>query len=514
MHLFEWILALLVAALFLAALSRRIGAPYPALLALGGVALAFIPGAPTVTIDPELALALFVAPALLDAAFDSSPRDMKRNWPALASLAFGVVLATVAAVAWVAHTLVPTMPWAVAIALGAIVAPTDAIAATVVLRPLAPPHRLVLLVENEGLFNDATALIIYRVAVGAAVTGAFAPTVIATTFVFGVIGGVVLGLVLAKASMLLHGRIADMPSAIIVQFITTFFVWILADRLGVSAVLTLVVYAITIARTVPTRSSARQRLPSYAVWEVVVFLLNVMAFATIGLQLRPQVENFTLEKNGGDILFAFAIFLACFVVRFVWVAIFINARRLLDPNGEVAKLPAKTAAKQGLVTIWSGMRGVLTIATALALPTDANAFPHRDLVVLAAFTVVLASLVLQGLTLKPLLLLLDLHDDDPVGREVLIARRRAWQSAIDSLDGDTSEAAEAVRGEYRAQIAANSDDDSADSLLQSDYARLRRRAVEAARHTIIAMRRSTEIGDDAFHRVEEELDRIEIGAEA
>ena len=514
MHLFEWILALLVVALILAALSRRIGAPYPALLAVGGVALALIPGAPAIEIDPELALALFVAPALLDAAFDASPRDLKRNWPALTSLAFGVVLATVGFVAWVAHTLLPTMPWPVAIALGAIVAPTDAIAAVVVLRPLGLPHRLITLIEGEGLFNDATALIIYRVAIGAAVTGTFMPGTLALTFVIGVVGGLLLGFVLAKASLMLLGRIQDLPTAIILQFVTTFFVWILADRIGVSSVLTLVFYAITLARTAPARNSARQRVPSYAVWEVVVFLLNVMAFATLGLQLRPIVEKFSFSTNGADLLFALSIFLTCLVVRFVWVSIFVTGRRLFDRNGDIAQMPSATLAKQAVVIIWSGMRGVLTVATALALPTDANAFQHRDLVVLTAFTVVIASLVVQGMTLRPLLLLLDLRDDDPVGREVQVARGKAWQSAIDSLDGDTSDAAEAVRSEYRAQIAAHDDEASAESLLQSDHAQMRRRAVQAARETILSMRQTTEIGDDAFHRLEEELDRIEIGAEA
>ena len=167
--------------------------------------------------------------------------------------------------------------------------------------------------------------------------------------------------------------------------------------------------------------------------------------------------------------------------------------------------------RQALIAIWSGMRGVITIATALALPA-ANVFPYRDLVILSAFTVVIGSLVLQGLTLKPLLLLLDLHDDDPVGRETAMARRRAWQAAIDSLDGDMSDAAEAVRSEYRNQIAANEDEAFADSLLVSEHAHVRRRAVFAARATILELRRSAEIGDDAFHRLEEELDYIEISA--
>ena len=175
-------------------------------------------------------------------------------------------------------------------------------------------------------------------------------------------------------------------------------------------------------------------------------------------------------------------------------------------------MPLRKVFRNALVLIWSGMRGVITVATALALPTQG--FPYRDLVILSAFAVVIGSLVVQGLTLRPLLLALDLHDDDPVGQETAMARRRAWQAAIDSLDGDMSDAAEAVRSEYRAQIDANEDENLAEPLLGSEQARLRRRAVTAARETVLAMRRDAEIGDDAFHRLEMELDLIEIGVPA
>ena len=511
MHLFQWFLALVVAALILAAISRRIGAPYPSLLALGGLVLAFTPGAPDIVIEPDLALALFVAPALLDAAYDTSPRDLKRNWPPLAGLAVGVVLATIAGVAFVAHMLVPQMPWPVAIALGAIVAPTDAIAAVVVLRPLAPPHRLITLLEGEGLFNDATALIIYRVAVATAISGAFVPGSVALAFATGVIGGIVLGVVFAKIGLFVLRRIEDLPTQIIGQFVMTFIVWLLAERVGVSPILALVANAITLARTAPAHNSARERLPSYAVWEVVVFLLNVLAFAMIGVQLRPQVKNFDLATHGRDIMFALAIFATCVAVRFAWVAVFVTGRGLVEHHGSKKPLPVGSMVKQSLIVIWSGMRGVITIATALALPA-ANHFPYRDLLILSAFTVVIASLVIQGLTLKPLLVALNVQDDDPVGRETAMARRRAWQSAIDSLDGDMSNAAEAVRSDYRSQIEAIADDAYAASMLVSDQAQLRRRAVMAARETIFELRRTAEIGDDAFHRLEEELDYIEISA--
>jgi Na+/H+ antiporter len=511
LHLFEILLVLLIAAIVLTGLAQRFRVPYPSLLALGGFAIAFTPGIPRITIEPDLALALFVAPALLDAAYDTSVRDIKRDWFPLTGLAVGVVIASTIAVAWVARLLVPDMPLAVAVALGAIVAPTDAIAASVVLRQMAPPHRLITLLEGEGLFNDATALLIYRVALATAAAHAFQPRVLGFAFVAGVLGGIVLGIVLAKVSLYLSAKVEHLPSKIITQFIGTFAVWIIADRLGVSPVLTLVAYAITIARYAPARSSARERLPSYAVWEVVVFLLNVLAFTLIGLQLRPLVENFTFARNGYDLLFAAAIFLTVVVVRCIWVFSFTLLRRRLDPSSGLREMPAKRLAKFSVVLIWSGMRGTITIATALALPTDPAVFPYRDLVILSAFAVVLASLVIQGMTLRPLMERLDLRDDDPVGHETAMARRRAWQAAIDSLDGDTSDAAEAVRGEYRSQIDANEADDLADSLMASEHSRLRRQAVVAARRTVLAMRRSAEIGDDAFHLLEAELDIIEIG---
>ena len=514
MHVFELLLILLIVALILAGIARRVGAPYPTFLAIGGVLLALTPGAPEVKLDPDLVLALFVAPVLLDAAYDTSPRELKRDWFQLTSLAVGVVVATIAAVAVVARWLVPGMPWSVAVALGAVVAPTDAIAATVVLRPLRLPHRLITLIEGEGLFNDATALIIYRVAVTTALTGAFVPGSLAIGFVTGVIGGLILGVVLAKISLAALGTIEDLSSAIIMQFVVTFLIWILADELGLSAVLTLVAYAITLARTAPARNTARRRLPSYAVWEVVVFLLNVLAFTLIGLQLRPQVTNFSLARNGRDVAFALAIFATTLLVRFMWVFLFMILRRLTGRQSAFGLPTFGATVKGAVVLIWSGMRGVITVATALALPADGTAFPYRDLVILSAFMVVFGSLVVQGLTLQPLLKMLDLRDDDPVGIETARARRNAWQAAIDSLDGDRSAAAEAVRSDYRAQIEANADDDLADSLVDSDQAQLRRRAVHAARKTIFTMRSSGEIGDDAFHRLEAELDVIEIGVVA
>src|SRR6188474_3487426 len=326
----EGLLALVLAAVVLAAVARRVGAPYPVFLALGGALLAFLPGAPTLIVPPELALAIFVAPVLLDAAFDASPRDLKDNWaPVLSLVVFAVVLTTIA-VAIVARALMPAMPWAPAIALGVIVAPPDAAAATAVLRGLRPPHRLLTILEGESLLNDASALLIYRLAVGAVAAKGFSIGAVAPTFLFAVAGSVVIGPTLGWLFLRLTDRVRDVPTAIIVQFAGTFGFWILADRIGLSGVLTMVCYAITVARTAPERIPARIRIPSYAVWETVVFLLNVLAFIFIGLQIRPILASLAPARRGQYFAIAGAVLVTVIVVRIAWHMSFNAAVRWRD----------------------------------------------------------------------------------------------------------------------------------------------------------------------------------------
>src|SRR6187399_820056 len=314
----EQILALFVAAVILAAAARRVGAPYPVFLALGGALLAFVPGAPSFSVPPELALALFVAPVLLDAAYDASPRDLRDNWAPVTGLVVFAVGLTTLAVAVVARLLIPDMPWAPAIALGAIVAPPDAAAATAVLRQLRPPHRILTILEGESLLNDASALLIYRLAVGAVAANGFSIAAVAPTFLFAVIGSIVIGPALGWISMRLNDRVRDVPTAIIIQFVTTFGVWILAERIGLSGVLTMVCYAITVARTAPARIPARLRIPSYAVWETAVFVLNILAFIFIGLQIRPILESLEPADRGRYFAAAGAVVLTVIVVRLAW----------------------------------------------------------------------------------------------------------------------------------------------------------------------------------------------------
>src|SRR4051812_42855852 len=318
MHQFEQILALFVAAVLLAAAARRVGAPYPVFLALGGALLAFVPGVPSPTPPPELVLALFVAPVLLDAAFAASLRDLRDNWVPVASLVIVAVGLTTAAVAIVAHALVPAMPWAAAVALGAIVAPPDAVSATAVLRPLRPPQRIVTILEGESLLNDASALLVYRLAVGAVAAGSFSAADVAPTFLLGVLGSLVVGPALGWLVQRVMIHVEHMPTAIILQFVSTFAVWLVAERAGLSGVLTTVCYAMTLARTAPAQIPARIRLPTNAVWATVIFALNIFAFIFIGLQVRPIFAELSSADRNRYLVVAAAVLATVIVVRFAW----------------------------------------------------------------------------------------------------------------------------------------------------------------------------------------------------
>ena len=511
---FEWIIGLLLGAVVLSALARRIKIPYPIFLAVGGALLAFAPQTPSWTLEPDLALALFVAPVLLDAAFDTSLRDLRNNWLPVTMLVVVAVGVTTAVVALLALRLRPDMPWSVAIALGAIVAPPDAAAAVAILRQVNLPYRILKVLEGESLLNDASALLIYRIAVGATAVEHFRWSAFAPQVVLALAGSLLAGYLFAKISMWLTRRISEAPSAIITQFAGTFTVWILAERLGLSGILTIVVYAVTLARTAPARTPARLRVPTYAVWETVVFVLNVLAFMLIGMQLGPIWSHLDDTVRTNYCIFAASVLAAVIFARIAWVMFYGVVLRIAAASGALLGQPvsAVPTVKRGLVVSWCGMRGIVTLAAAFALP---EGFPYRDLILLTAFAVVLGSLVIQGLTLRPLIMALQLKDENPVAAEAARARTAVYRAALDEIDGDPSEEAEILRLEYRALLLrAESDPDGgvASSELPADP--LRRRALGAARQSLLGLRRSEEIGDDAFHQIEEELDRAELGAQA
>jgi monovalent cation/hydrogen antiporter len=507
MEVFEIVIALLLGGVALAAVARRIATPYPALVAIAGAALALLPGVPSLVLDPELALALFVAPVLLDAAFDASQRDLRRNWRAVVSLALGAVVLTVILVAVVAHTLVPGLPWAAAIALGAIVAPPDAAAATAVLKQLRPPNRLLVVLEGESLFNDASALLIYRFAVGAAATGLVSGWAFGGTLIAVSAGSIVLALVLARVIGFISSRIHDMATAVIFQFCGTFAVWVLAERLHLSGILTMVVFAMAVSRSAAQTIEARVRVPSYAVWEVAVFVLNVLAFILVGFQLRQIVERTTWTDYIGV---AAAVCVTVIVARLVWVsgaAAWSRWRCRPRPgDGETPRDVVALSGRAAYVVGWCGMRGTVTLAAALALPVN---FPHRDLIFFTSFAVVLVTLVVQGMTLRPLLTWLDVRDDGAVEREVTLARIEALRAALDATKHcGGGESAELLRRRYEHRLRSaegNRDDDTA--AIDEQVIRV---ATAAERRRLIELRDDGTIGDTAFQQVEQELDMREL----
>jgi Na+/H+ antiporter len=508
MHAFESLLILLLAALALAALGRRIGVPYPTLLAVGGALLAFIPNAPRLEVPPDLILALFVAPILLDAAYDTSLRDLRRNWVGVSSLSLIAVVATAVCVAIGSRALIPDVPWGAAIALGALVAPPDAVAALAILRQVNPPHRIRTVLEGESLLNDASALLIYRLAVGAVLAGSFSVIGALPAFALVFLGSVIGGWLTARLVGVIMSRIHDAPSSVILQFVTTFGVWIAAERFHLSGVVTIVVYGLTLARRGNSPMPAQLRVPSFATWETVTFVLNVLAFTLVGLQLGPILDALTTAERFRYLGVAAAILAIVVVVRVAWTMTHhllhrAIGRQLRRPVDEPARQPT---AKDALVVGWSGMRGIVSLAAAMALPVG---FPYRDFIQLTAFVVVLGTLLLQGLTLRPLLQLLKFPEDTMLEDELELARRAALEAALLDLEGDHTPAALRLRAEVEAALArvqkGFTQGDTPDNVL-------RRRVVVASRSAIEELRSTAVIGDTAFRQAEEELDWFELSA--
>jgi CPA1 family monovalent cation:H+ antiporter len=506
--IFETVLVLLLGATVLSLIAKRAGLPYPTLLAMGGALVAFVPNPPSLDMPPELILALFAAPVLLDAAHDASLRDLRDTWRPVLWLVLVAVGLTTITVAFVARQFLPDFPWAAAIALGALLSPPDAVAALAVLQHVNPPHRIRKVLEGESLLNDASALLIYKLALGTLAAGSLSVTGAIPTFAIVVFGSAAVGWLLARLVGMLMERIEDAPTSVILQFVFTFGVWLLAERLGLSAVVTIVVFGLTMAQQTTLAMPARLRVSSFAIWQSVTFVLNVLAFTLIGLQIGPILGALNGAERLRALGAAIAILVVVIAVRFVWVLVY-HAFALwrsdsVGPDDRSSRYRPTT--KSAVVVAWSGMRGIVTLAAALALPAN---FPHRDLVLLTAFVVVLGTLVIQGLTLRPLLNLLRLPKDTIVEDEISVAREAALKAAITELEADDTPAAQRLRMEYgeaMSQALLGRDPyDTADNAL-------RLRVLGKARRAIHHLRSTGAVGDDAYRLVEEELDWLELSA--
>jgi Na+/H+ antiporter len=503
MPLFEVTLLLLAVAVVLMQAARYLRVPYPALLALVGGCATVLPFAPHLTIEPRLALALFVAPAVMDMAFELPPRELMRNWMPLVSLAVLLVLVTTAVVAWVGVRY-GGLSVAAAIALGAIVAPPDAAAAAAVLAQFDLPRRAMAVLQGESLLNDAVALLVFGVAVSAATLPGASLARLVPPLLIAVPGGILVGVIMGVLGTRLVQRVGGTLSAIIVQFLLTYGAWILAAHLNFSPILAVVALAAVAAHESPKRTSARDRINSNAVWSTVTFVLNVLAFLLMGLQARAIVTGMRDEALTRALAFAALVLATVIVVRFVWVMaygfVIRRFRRYFEKRTLHGVVPA---VRVGILVSWCGMRGLVTLATALALPPE---FPHRDEIVLSAFTVVLGTLVLQGFTIRPLIGWLRIAKDSSLDEEIAATRNAMLTAALEALKAEPGVPAAQIRAEFEAARSASIDRFRPDTAQDG----MRRTALRAERALLIDWRQQGRIADDVYHRLEDELDRLEL----
>src|SRR6266516_3964547 len=425
---------LLVAIVVLVTLATRLRLPYPILLVLGGLLLGFVPGLPRIELNPELILVLFLPPLIYSSAWLTSWSEFRANLRPILQLSLGLVLVTILVIAVVAH-IIAGLSWPIAFVLGAVVSPTDAVAASATARQLGLPRRIVTVIEGESMVNDATGLVAYRFAVVAVVIGSFSLWQASLQFVFVSLGGLVIGLVIAWPVAWMHRHLDDAPIEITITLLTPYAAYLVADALQVSGVLAVLSAGLYLSRQSSRFFSSNTRLQANAVWNVLLFLLNGLVFLLIGLQLPGILETIAgrslLTLIGQSLL----ISLAVIAVRIAWVFAaaylprFMNARLLArDPY---------TGLRNVAIVAWMGMRGGVSLAAALALPLSLSSgvpFPQRDLVIFFTFCVILATLVGQGLSLMPIIQFLELQPDSSLEREHAQAHIVGARAALSRLD--------------------------------------------------------------------------------
>lgn len=514
------ILLMLMAALVIVA--KKLELPYPVMLVLGGLAVSFIPRLPRVRLDPNVVFFFFLPALLYPTALFTSWRDFRRNLRPILLLAIGLVLITMVAVAWVAHTVIPSLPWAAAFALGAIVSPPDAIAATAVLRRLSVPHRIQAILESESLVNDATALVALQFAVAAMMTGTFSLGYASLRFILVGAGGIGFGLLVGFLMRAVQRRLDDPPVQITVSLLTPFLAYLPAERLHVSGVLATVAAGMYLGWHSPVIVKARYRLQAFAFWEMIGFLLNGFIFIAIGLQLPGILHAMNGKSLPVLIRDALLICVAVVVARIAWVIPGVYLPRLLSKK--IREREPKPRWQNVALICWAGMRGVISLAAAFALPftlPNGSPFPGRNYILFFTFCVILATLVGQGLTLPFFIRQLGIKDDGATDEEERAARLAANQAAIAFLEnaclqgGGSPEIFRRLRAEYDDRIAqlqrcAEETGNPSGGVATPQYQQWQLQALSTERETIIKLRNQHVINDDALRRIQRDLDLAEV----
>ncbi len=511
------LLLLLITALGLLLLADPLHVPYPILLVVGGLALGFAPGVPTVTLPPDAVIVGVLPPLLYSASFNTGLRDLKRNIRAISLLAIGLVTVTMVGVAVAAHYVIG-LSWAGGFVLGAVVSPTDPIAATSIAHRLGVPRRAIAIVEGESLVNDGTALVLFRFAAAAVVAGSFSLVHAAGDFVWTVLGGIAVGLLVGRAIRFIRFRVDNPPLEVTIAFLTGYIAFLPAAALGVSGVLAVVTAGVYMGWHTPELTTVDTRLQGYGFWAIFSFLLNALLFGLVGLQLRPildQLHGLSWQELLG---YAALLWVVVVAVRFACGFPIAYVPRWLS-RGLRERDP--TPPWQFITFIgWAGMRGGVTLAAALAIPLEIDSggpFPDRSLIVFLAFSIVLSTLVIQGLSLPALVRLLKLERDDIDEREDAKARIHAVDAGLARLeelvdeDWVREDTAERMRGLYdfrRTRFGARLDgsDDGGVEARSQDYQRLRHELLEAERSAVVALRNEGRISEDVMQSVTRDLD--------
>jgi CPA1 family monovalent cation:H+ antiporter len=518
----EIFVGMLLAVAALAWLARRLHIAYPILFVIGGLLLGLVPELPRIDLKPELVFLFFLPPLLYPAALFTSWRDFRANLRPISLLAVGLVLITTVAIAYLAHHFM-NLPLAAGFVLGAIVSPTDAIAATAIAERLRVPRRIVTVLEGESLLNDATALVAYRFAIMAVVTGSFSLSQAGLRFLVVCLGGIGLGLAIGWLAEAFHKRVDDAPIEITVSLLTPFAAYLPAERLGLSGVLSVVTAGLYLGWRLPEITDFQTRLDARPVWDTVEFILNGLVFILIGLQLPTVLVAASSDHlpKSRLIFFALIISLAVIIVRVLWVFPATYLPRLLFKS--LRARDPYPSWRHVTIIAWTGMRGVVSLAAALALQPkkeDGSPFPGRDLIVFLSFVIILATLVVQGLSLPLLIRWLGVKDDDSLEHEERKARLAANKAALARLhaigekESSKADALKRLRIEYEDRIRQLEATDTSRPnrrlrLFSEEYERLSREGLKQERDTILQLRNKEVINDEVLRRIQQDIDLAE-----
>ena len=513
MSLLEVILFLMLNAVVLGWIARHFRFPYPIALVIGGGALGFVPELPQIPFDPQFILVLVLPPILYQAALLTSWRDFKAHIRPISLHAVGLVIVTTLAVGGTLKVLVPEIPWAAAFVLGAIVSPPDAVAATAILSRLSVPRRVVTVLEGESLVNDASGLVLYKFAVAAVLTGTFSLMDASGQFIAVSVGGVIIGVMMGALFVFIHRYLGDVFIEVLTTLSVPYVAYIFAESLHASGVLAVVAAGLVRGRYAPEIVSAETRIVARSAWNLLVFMLNSLVFILIGIQLSGIAGRLTGYSAGQLALDGLLVTTVAIVVRFAWVYVATYGPRILSERVR-RREPAQPEAEVFIMS-WCGMRGIVSLAAALALPLELNSgepFPGRDLIIFLTYVVIAVTLVLQGLTLAPLIRKLNVGTDWSGHEEENRAKLALTKAAIAAIDqearsGNIPDAvAERIRAEFAEKVTVSV---AAGEVLhgRADPARrLRRAAIEAERRELIRIWRENQISDEVLHLLEEDLD--------